>query len=100
MFGISKKLRNAGVLGLNQRNAEYTLWHNPRQLFPLVDDKLTTKTLAQKAGMDVPPLYGIIEIQHQVRKLAAPVGSLPRFCHQTSPGKRRRWDYRDYRSSQ
>ena len=71
MFGIAKKLAQAGVLGLNQRNAEYTLWHNPRHLFPLVDDKLTTKSLAQQAGMAVPPLYGVIEIQHQVRELAA-----------------------------
>ena len=70
MFGIAKKLSEAGVLGLNRRNAGYTLWHNPRHLFPLVDDKLTTKTLAQQAGMAVPPLYGVIEIQHQVRELA------------------------------
>ncbi len=70
MFGIARKLSQAGVLGLNHRNAGYTLWHNPRHLFPLVDDKLTTKTLAQQAGMAVPPLYGVIEIQHQVRELA------------------------------
>ena len=70
MFAIAKKLTQAGVLGLNRRNAEYTLWHNPRHLYPLVDDKLTTKTLAQQADMAVPPLYGVIEIQHQVRKLA------------------------------
>ena len=70
MFGIAQKLSQAGVLGLNRRNAEYSMWHNPRHLFPLVDDKLTTKTLAEKAGMSVPPLYGVIEIQHQVRTLA------------------------------
>jgi len=70
MFAIAKKLTQAGVLGLNRRNAEYTLWHNPRHLYPLVDDKLTSKTLAQQAGMAVPPLYGVIEIQHQVRELA------------------------------
>ncbi len=69
MFTIAKKLGQAGVLSLNRRNTEYTLWHNPRHLFPLVDDKLTTKNLAQKAGMAVPPLYGIIEIEHQIRKL-------------------------------
>ena len=69
MFAIAKKLAQAGVLSLNRRNAEYTLWHNPRHLFPLVDDKLTTKSLAQEAGMAVPPLYGVIEIEHQVREL-------------------------------
>jgi alpha-L-glutamate ligase-like protein len=69
MFAIAKKLAQAGVLSLNCRNAEYTLWHNRRHLFPLVDDKLTTKSLAQQAGMAVPPLYGVIEIEHQVREL-------------------------------
>ncbi len=69
MFGIAKKLTQAGVLSLNRRNAEYTLWHNPRHLYPLVDDKITTKMLAEKAGMAVPPLYAVIEIQHQVREL-------------------------------
>ncbi len=69
MFATARKLAQAGVLSLNRRNAEYTLWHNPRHLFPLVDDKLTTKTLAQEAGMAVPPLYGVIEIEHQVREL-------------------------------
>ena len=71
MFAIAKKLAQAGVLSLNRRNAEYTLWHNPRHLFPLVDDKLTTKSLAQEAGMAVPPLYGVIEIEHQVRELCS-----------------------------
>ena len=71
MFGIAKKLAKAGVLSLNRRNTEYTLWHNPRHLYPLVDNKITTKLLAEKSGMAVPPLYGVIEIEHQVRELAS-----------------------------
>ena len=71
MFAIAKKLAEAGVLSLNRRNTEYTLWHNSRHLYPLVDDKLTTKLLAEKAGMAVPPLYGVIEIEHQVRELVS-----------------------------
>ncbi len=71
MFATARKLAQAGVLSLNRRNADYTLWHNPRHLFPLVDDKLATKTLAREAGMAVPPLYGVIEIEHQVRELKA-----------------------------
>jgi alpha-L-glutamate ligase-like protein len=69
MFALAKKLKERGVLGLNQRNAEYTLWHNPRQFFPLVDDKLTTKRLAEQAGIAVPPLYGVIEFERQIRQL-------------------------------
>ncbi|MGB0908950.1 MAG: alpha-L-glutamate ligase-like protein, partial [Nitrospirales bacterium] len=71
MFTLANMLAERGVLGLNHRNAGYTLWHNPRHLFPLVDDKLTTKRLAEKAGLAVPNLYGVIEIERQVRGLAS-----------------------------
>jgi alpha-L-glutamate ligase-like protein len=42
---------------------------NPRRLYPLVDDKLKTKQLALKAGIAVPDLYGVIETQHDIRRL-------------------------------
>ena len=69
MFGLAKQLEHIGVLGLNRRNAEYTLWYNPRRLYPLVDDKLATKKLAQQAGIAIPELYGIVEGVYQVRNL-------------------------------
>ena len=62
-------LGRAGVLGINRRNAEYMLPHNPRSAYPLVDDKTLTKQLAMKAGVAVPELYGVVEIQQQVRTL-------------------------------
>ena len=58
-----------GVLGINQRNAEYTLRYNPRYLYPLVDDKLRTKEVVLKAGLAVPELYGVVETEYQVRHL-------------------------------
>jgi alpha-L-glutamate ligase-like protein len=70
MFTLAKTLTERGVLGLNHRNADYTLWHNPRHLYPLVDDKLTTKRLAEEAGLAVPKLYGVIEIERQIRQLS------------------------------
>ena len=69
MFALAKQLRDHGVLGLNRRNAEYTLWHNPRHYYPLVDDKLATKRLAEKAGIAVPKLYGVVEFERQIREL-------------------------------
>lgn len=66
IFGTVRRLREAGVLGLNERNNRYTLAYNPRHLYPLVDDKLRTKQLALKAGLSVPELYGVIEIEHQI----------------------------------
>jgi alpha-L-glutamate ligase-like protein len=69
IFGLAKALGNIGLLGLNRRNAEYTLRCNPRRLYPLVDDKLRTKRLALNAGIAVPELYGVIEIERQIRDL-------------------------------
>lgn len=69
IFGLTKALGNIGLLGLNRRNAEYTLRCNPRRLFPLVDDKLRTKRLALNAGIAVPELYGVVEIERQIRDL-------------------------------
>ncbi len=66
---VARRLRERGVLGINGRNADYTLIHNPRHRYPLVDDKLQTKQLATRAGIAVPELYAAVEIQHQVREL-------------------------------
>ena len=70
MFEIARKLREAGVLGLNERNSEFIMRLNPRALYPRVDDKVLTKTLALGAGMAVPELYGVIANQGEVRRFA------------------------------
>lgn len=66
---MPQKLREKGILGMNQRNADYIMRYNPRRLYPLVDNKTITKKLALKNGIAVPALYGVIEIQHQIRDL-------------------------------
>ena len=43
MKAVLDALRREGILGINGRNARYTLKANPRRLYPLVDDKLRTK---------------------------------------------------------
>jgi len=55
------RLRKAGVLGMNRRNAEYIMRSNPRAFFPLVDDKLKTKKLAEAHQIPTPPLYHVVE---------------------------------------
>ncbi len=70
MFGAARKLRESGVLGLNERNADFIMRLNPRRLYPRVDDKALTKELAIEAGMAVPDLYGIIAHQGEVRGFA------------------------------
>ncbi len=58
-----------GLIGMNGRNADLIGRYNSRKLFPLVDDKLLTKKLAIDAGIRVPDLYGVVEIEHQNRRL-------------------------------
>lgn len=68
MFKLKAKLSEIGVLGINKRNAEYTLRYNLRRFYPLVDDKLRTKKIALDAGIAVPELYAVIETESQVRQ--------------------------------
>lgn len=64
---------------MNQRNCQYIARLNPRRLYPRVDDKLITKTLALEAGMAVPDLYGVIRHQGDVRRLSEIVGERESF---------------------
>jgi alpha-L-glutamate ligase-like protein len=70
MLGMARKLKEAGVLGINRRNAIYMLPNNNRKFYPLVDDKALTKELAIKFGAAVPDLYGKIKIQAEIRDFA------------------------------
>lgn len=69
MLFIGKRLRERGVLSINQRNSDFVLRYNQRRDFPLVDDKLKTKQLALKAGIAVPALYGTIQTEHEIASL-------------------------------
>ncbi|MDQ7783356.1 MAG: alpha-L-glutamate ligase-like protein [Desulfomonilaceae bacterium] len=69
MSWIVSDLKRKGILAINKRNADYTLKYNPRRLYPLVDDKLRTKQLALDNGIGVPPLYGVVEVEGQVRRV-------------------------------
>lgn len=66
---LFKQISEAGVMGINRRNADYTLTYNARKLYPLVDDKLITKQRAMEAGISIPELYGTVEINRQIRKI-------------------------------
>ncbi len=68
-FASPGKLRSAGVVGINRRNADCIMRYNERRLYPLVDNKILTKKLAQEAGMAVPELYAVIETQRDVSLL-------------------------------
>lgn len=68
LFRTPAALRRMGVLGMNERNIGYIGRYNPRRNYPLVDNKLLTKTRAQSRAIPVPELYGVVEYQYQVAR--------------------------------
>lgn len=86
MFAKAEQLRQAGVLGLNERNADFIMRLNPRRLYPRVDDKVLTKELALDAGMAVPELYGIISNQGETRNFGKIVAEHDSFVVKPAQG--------------
>lgn len=70
MWNGFKRLRDQGVMGINQRNAGIIALENNRKHYPLVDNKLLTKEWAKLNNIAVPPLYGVIEVVRQTRLFA------------------------------
>ena len=62
-----KRLRAAGVLCMNERNYNIIAKYNKRRLYPLVDDKVQTKMLANKIDISTPHLIAVINYQHEVK---------------------------------
>lgn len=64
-----QQLKARGVMGINQRNADYILKYNNRRNYPLVDNKIMTKMRALEAGISVPEMYGVIRTEHDIAQL-------------------------------
>jgi len=64
-----RRLREAGVLGMNGRNAVYIMARNARSAYPLVDDKVRTKRLAGKYGIPIPELYFVVEDHGSIARI-------------------------------
>ena len=86
MLGAAARLRDAGILGLNERNCDFIMRFNPRRHYPRVDDKVLTKKLALEAGMAVPDLYGVIANQGEVRTFPRIVENLESFVIKPAQG--------------
>ena len=83
---IPRKLRQRGILGMNQRNHSYIGRYNDRSKYPLVDDKLKTKHIAEQAGATVPELIGVIESQVHVKEIHDLVADWPGFVIKPAQG--------------
>lgn len=86
MLAMPWQLKRLGISGINARNALLVAEHNPRRLYPLVDDKLRTKELAQARAIAVPKLHGVIEIEHQIRALGRRLEGLQDFVLKPAHG--------------
>ena len=65
-FRYAKCFKQAGILGMNARNYKIIAHFNKRSLYPLVDDKVKTKQLANHIDINTPRMIGTIEHQYQV----------------------------------
>ncbi|MGL4551593.1 MAG: alpha-L-glutamate ligase-like protein [Gemmataceae bacterium] len=70
LLTAARRLARLGVLGMNRRNAECILDHNPRGKFPLVDDKLRLHRLCREIGVPTPEVYAEVGSYWQLRDLA------------------------------
>src|SRR5213078_978271 len=86
LFSAARRLRQLGILGMNRRNAACILDHNPRALYPLVDDKLRMRDLCVKIGVPTPAVYGCLSSYAQLRQLAAFLGPCDDFVIKPNRG--------------
>src|SRR5262245_49921871 len=64
-----RRLLASGVLGMNARNAAAILGHNPRALYPIVDDKLQFLQLCHRVGVTTPSVYAVFARHGDLRHL-------------------------------
>ena len=80
------ELRRRGILGMNRRNCAYISRYNPRSKFPLVDDKVKTKVVADKMGLTAPKLLHVIRTQHAVEAIESLLAPLSQFVVKPAQG--------------
>ncbi len=81
-----QQLKEAGVLGINNRNAEYIMRYNPRSLYPLVDNKVLTKRLAKQYGIPTPVLFHVIENYGSMKNLKTMLEDIKEFVVKPASG--------------
>ncbi|MEQ8689484.1 MAG: alpha-L-glutamate ligase-like protein [Pseudomonadales bacterium] len=80
------RLRKLGILGMNRRNVEFISPYNQRRHFPLVDDKLLTKKLAEEHGIAVPKLIDVVETQYGIQSIGEKLDKLTAFVAKPANG--------------
>lgn len=86
LFTAARQLERMGVLGMNRRNAACILDHNPRSLYPLVDDKLRMRDLCVRIGVPSPDVYCEIGYHSMLRRLPELLGGRDDFVIKPNRG--------------
>ncbi len=79
-------LRRNGVLGMNQRNIGYIAKYNDRSRFPLVDNKLLTKRVVERAQIAAPKLIAVVSVQHEIEEITDILHNLDQFVIKPAHG--------------
>jgi len=83
---ILAEMHRRGILGINRRNAVYTLGQNERARYPLVDNKLATKKICHRANIPIPRLIAVAATHREVRRLLDQVRDEPAFVLKPARG--------------
>jgi alpha-L-glutamate ligase-like protein len=83
---LLRELRRRGVLGMNRRNADFTLRWNRRRLYPRVDDKLLTKQLCEAAGIPTPRLLAVARHHWELRHFLPALADCDEFAVKPARG--------------
>ena len=86
LIRTAKRLREIGLVGLNQRNADYILMYNERKYYPRVDDKLITKQMAMAKGLPVPELYALVREEHEIAEVHEKIKDKEQFVVKPAHG--------------
>jgi alpha-L-glutamate ligase-like protein len=86
LFAAARRLSELGILGMNRRNATCILDHNPREKFPIVDDKMRMHRLCRDIGVPTPEVYAEISSYSTLRRLSDLLGERADFVVKPNHG--------------
>jgi alpha-L-glutamate ligase-like protein len=86
LFRAARRLREQGILGMNQRNAECILDRNPRSRFPIVDDKWRMHELCREIGVPTPRVHATLSSYAMLRHLPLILGDRDDFVVKPNRG--------------
>lgn len=86
LFRTARRLRELGILGMNRRNACLILDHNPRDKFPVVDDKLKMRDLCVRIGVPTPKIHAVVDSYGILKRLPEMLAGLDEFVIKPNHG--------------